>query len=440
MEVKQFIEKIAPIIQKYYDRYKILNSLTIAQAILESNYGNSILATKANALFGIKADKSWTGKYFSKDTNECYDGKNMVTINANFRAYDSWEESIIDHCKFLQKNRYKNLIGDMDYKRVCNNIYKDGYATDPKYPEKLISLIEKYNLTKYDNVKVIERSDNKLKKIWIDEGHSSDLSRGASGNGIKEEEYVLDVGLKLGTLLKQNGFEVYYSRTNGNGMSGAKTGSQDLGMRCRKANEIKADLFISIHNNCATSTQANGIETLVYDQKATESIKLAKIVQSDLIKATGMTERGIKYRSDLCVLRETDMNSILIELGFLSNINDAKKLKSDGYKDLLADSICNSICAYYGMTKQKKNINTKDNDLISSIDKIVKHGVNINKESWNSIDKINLKNVEALIEKLGGIDKLIEMKVISNVSLWKDRKYTKQNVISLLKKYASKIK
>ena len=108
LEIEQFIEKIAPIVQKHYNTYKILNSLTIAQGILESNYGNSILATKANALFGIKADKSWKGKVFSKDTNECYDGKNMITINTSFRAYYSWEESIIDHCKFLQKDRYKN--------------------------------------------------------------------------------------------------------------------------------------------------------------------------------------------------------------------------------------------------------------------------------------------------------------------------------------------
>lgn len=120
-------------------------------------------------------------------------------------------------------------------------------------------------------------------------------------------------------------------------------------LRCKAANENKVNYFISLHNNSAENIQANGIETLVYNDKSTEAIKLANVVQSNLIKDTGMTNRGIKYRSDLCVLRETSMTAILIEMGFLSNVGDAGKLKSDGYKYLLAKSIANSILSFLGM-------------------------------------------------------------------------------------------
>jgi len=106
---------------------------------------------KANAYFGIKANSAWKGKVYSSATQECYDGVNMTTVTALFRAYDSLEESVIDHGNLLSTtSRYKNLINETNYKTACINIQADGYATDPQYSAKLISLIEQYNLTQYD--------------------------------------------------------------------------------------------------------------------------------------------------------------------------------------------------------------------------------------------------------------------------------------------------
>ena len=153
---KQFINKVGEYAHKEMLQSGVLASLTIAQAVLESNYGTSSLAVKGNALFGIKADKNWTGKVFSKDTKECYDGLNMVTITDTFRAYDNWKESIKDHSKFLRKDRYKNVLGETDYKKACNEVYKAGYATDPMYPEKLIKIIKQYSLTRFDTVKEVK--------------------------------------------------------------------------------------------------------------------------------------------------------------------------------------------------------------------------------------------------------------------------------------------
>ena len=151
-EQKNFIKKVGALASADMKKSGVLASLTVAQAILESAWGKSELATGGNALFGIKATKSWKGKVYCKDTKECYDGVNLVTVNnATFRAYDSWEESVADHSAFLKANkRYKEVIGETDYKKACEAIKAAGYATDPDYVEKLVKLIEDYELTEFD--------------------------------------------------------------------------------------------------------------------------------------------------------------------------------------------------------------------------------------------------------------------------------------------------
>ena len=130
---------------------RILASLTGAQALIESNKGNSGLAQKANNLFGIKANKAWKGDYVTMPTKEWVNGQ-YITVNAKFRKYSSWEASINDHSKFLRDNkRYSNLIGVTDYKLACKLIKDDGYATSPTYTKTLIDTIEKYKLYLWDS-------------------------------------------------------------------------------------------------------------------------------------------------------------------------------------------------------------------------------------------------------------------------------------------------
>lgn len=160
-EQKNFIKKVGALASADMKKSGVLASLTVAQAILESAWGKSELATGGNALFGIKATKSWKGKVYCKDTKECYDGVNLVDVkNAAFRAYDSWEESIEDHSAFLKANkRYKEVIGETDYKKACEAIKAAGYATDPDYVEKLVKLIEDYELTEYDGAAVNQEAE-----------------------------------------------------------------------------------------------------------------------------------------------------------------------------------------------------------------------------------------------------------------------------------------
>jgi peptidoglycan hydrolase-like protein with peptidoglycan-binding domain len=129
--------------------YGILPSLTIAQAILESGWGTSRLSKEAKNLFGIKAFSNWAGKRITMKTTEWYDGKKTI-INAYFRVYDSFNDSIEDHNKLLFSSRYKPVRQCRDYKDACREIYNCGYATDPSYPEKLIKIIEENKLYELD--------------------------------------------------------------------------------------------------------------------------------------------------------------------------------------------------------------------------------------------------------------------------------------------------
>ena len=147
---EQFLEKIKPDVIADMKASGILASLTAAQALIESNKGNSGLTKKANNLFGIKANKSWQGDYVTMPTKEWVNGQ-YVTVNAKFRKYSSWEASINDHSKFLKDNkRYANLIGVTDYKLACKLIKDDGYATSPTYTKTLIDTIERYKLYLWD--------------------------------------------------------------------------------------------------------------------------------------------------------------------------------------------------------------------------------------------------------------------------------------------------
>lgn len=148
MSVNSFIEKISPAaVQEMHD-HRIPASLIIAQGICESRSGDSLLASKYNNLFGIKAGSSWAGNKVSLKTKEFVNGK-YITVYSYFRVYSSWTDSIKDHTQLLLSPRYKNIVGT-DYKTACILIKQDGYATSPTYTQTLISIIEKYKLYEYD--------------------------------------------------------------------------------------------------------------------------------------------------------------------------------------------------------------------------------------------------------------------------------------------------
>ena len=152
MERQSFINLVKDGAIDGHRNYGILASVTIAQAILESGWGSSTLSVKAKNLFGIKAFDDWTGAYTTMDTTEYYNGMRQ-TVTARFRAYDSFNDSIKDHTKLLLTERYRAVREACNHRDACYALKNCGYATDPSYPQLLITLIEQNNLTQYDDNK-----------------------------------------------------------------------------------------------------------------------------------------------------------------------------------------------------------------------------------------------------------------------------------------------
>lgn len=156
LTVEQYIEKYAPIAIDEMYRSHIPASITLAQGILESGNGNSRLSTEANNHFGIKCKNTWTGKTIYEDDDapqEC------------FRKYDAAIDSYRDHSDFLMNNKRYAFLFDLeikDYKAWAFGLKKAGYATNPQYPELLISFIEKHGLHKYDNTQISEEEQKEL--------------------------------------------------------------------------------------------------------------------------------------------------------------------------------------------------------------------------------------------------------------------------------------
>tara|TARA_B100001778_G_C18591672_1_gene632571 strand:+ start:371 stop:1171 length:801 start_codon:yes stop_codon:yes gene_type:complete len=152
-DINEYIKRFSEVAQEEMKRYKIPASITLAQGILESGVGGGRLALKANNHFGIKCHKEWKGKKIYHDDDkkgEC------------FRVYKNPITSYRDHSVFLsQRSRYDFLFNYKitNYKAWAKGLKKAGYATDPKYPDKLIEIIERYKLYRYDNKRLLKKTE-----------------------------------------------------------------------------------------------------------------------------------------------------------------------------------------------------------------------------------------------------------------------------------------
>lgn len=155
MNKTEFITKISGYVKKYAPAYGILvYSPIIAQAILESGWGESKLASQHHNYFGLKCGSKWTGRSVNLTTFEEYTPGVHTTIKDNFRVYYSMEDGVKGYFEFIQLERYHNLRGITDPKKYLETIKADGYATSSTYVEKTYKLITQYELTQYDKEKV----------------------------------------------------------------------------------------------------------------------------------------------------------------------------------------------------------------------------------------------------------------------------------------------
>lgn len=421
------IEQISKIVIDDYKNCPILPSVRISQICLESGWLKSELSIKAKNCCGIKWSSYKTKqKYLYK--NEYW--SSFKTIDECIRQQGVYYTS--------KPHYYSKVIGEQDLLKSLKALNDSPYCENKEYASKLYKLIKQYNLEAYDDK--VKRSDC-MKKIWIDAGHSS-LNNGASGNGIKEEDYVLSISIKLGKLLENNGFKVGYSRKNGNTNGNVSSNNKDLENRCRSANSFNADFFISLHNNASSNATANGVETLVYDKRCKNAIRLANMIQRNICYELKMRDRGIKFREDLYVLKATKMDSLLVELGFLSNKEDALKLKDETNQMKIAECISHAILEYYSISFTRES---KDNTYENAIKKLAKHKIITTEKAW---ERPNIKYIPEVItsvcnKKYGingfeeSINILSDAKIITNKEIWLNRKWKENHVRDMIIKLST---
>jgi len=199
----QYIERFKAIAIQEMNLYGIPASITLAQGLYESGSGNSELAKNANNHFGIKCTSDWKGKSYYKDD----DNKNDC-----FRVYDRPEDSFRDHSNFLKRKNYAHLfeLDKNDYQGWAYGLKSAGYATNPRYPQLLIGIIQKYNLDQYDRpegeVQKIKREDRVFTQIDqnIGKANQDSVVQATPGNKL----YTVQTGDTLYNISKRFGLTV----------------------------------------------------------------------------------------------------------------------------------------------------------------------------------------------------------------------------------------
>lgn len=251
---------------------------------------------------------------------------------------------------------YKLTVRASDHKYSSGKYHVHLYVTDEKGKQDFVSEsqvnLEVKNIQKGSASKGNYKAVNKV--IYLDAGHGGS-DPGAAYYGQQEKTLNLDMQNRLKTKLEKLGYQVVLTRSDDRFV--------DLLPRSEKANQSNADLFISIHFNAATSPSASGVETYYYQyysdypsrinktyhndkERLRLSASLASTIQNSVVGTSGAKNGGVK-RNTFAVLRETTAPAVLLELGYLSNSAENRKIATVDYREKLANGIVQGITDYY---------------------------------------------------------------------------------------------
>lgn len=330
-----FINKIAPVVQKYARLYgfKCCSGI-IAQACLESAWGTSDKAAHHN-YFGLKyrvGRVSCYSGYFKAGSSEEYKPGQITKIEGTWYAFASMEKGVEGYFQFIKNGPYPTLTRTADNPRSYLSLLKEsGYATSSSYVENNMRVVTQYNLTQYDKE---EKGATQCMKINVHAGHNKKCP-GANGyfSEVAEDRKVAAAVIKY---LRQAGHTVY-DCTDDDGAT-ANANLRNIVNKCNK-HEVAVD--ISIHFN-ASGGAGHGTEVWVWKldraQNATAIDAANRVVKR--IAGLGFANRGVKANSGFYVLKNTYAPAILVEVCFCDNKADAAK-----YKELGADRIGRAIAS-----------------------------------------------------------------------------------------------
>lgn len=302
-------------------QYDVINKLTTAGITNGTSGGNySPKAAMPREQFAAFVARSLNSAFRVEYKMAAIDTKYVTASSLNVRHDPSTNKAPKGIFKQNEKVQVYGIIGNWAY---VSNGKLEGYVS----------------MSYLANSQVSTTPSKGKRVITIDAGHGAH-DPGAQANGIREKDLNLDVSLRVEKYLKSKGITVHMTRKTDVFLT--------LQQRVNVAKSNGSNAFVSIHGNAA-SASASGTETFYYasvQSRAQDSKQLATFIQSRLYKALGTTNRGVK-NGNLHVLRENPLPAALVELGFLTNASDAKKLSSNTYKDLAAKAIADGIEDYY---------------------------------------------------------------------------------------------
>ena len=377
MTAQDFIATIAPFaVRDWRERRIMLPSIQIAQGMKESGLGTSELAQNAKALYGIKLN-GWTGKSYRKKADEMNpDGTMRTDPNTLWRAYDSWEESTIDHNTYIAERKvgnqkepnFKEVIGETNLKKALAGLVGDGnraevalkctdaelkryvlagntqygYATGHAYVQSLLDdYIIKYNLTQYDK---LEGEINMGKKVFLSAGHGGS-DPGASKLGLVEKDINLQTLLACKAELERHGVHVVASRL---------TDADDpVAQEVKEANACSADIAVSFHANAGGG---DGFEAFYWTQ-STEGKKIAGLCEK-YVKQLGQNSRGLKSGDHLYFIKNTNMTAVLLESFFVDNDKDNDIGDTVAEQKAFGVAYAKAILEYLGVTYKETQTST----------------------------------------------------------------------------------
>ena len=316
--------------------YRVPASVTIAQAILESGWGGSELATRANNYFGIKcaavASPHQIG-CIDKATWEHLNG-NDVTVTASFRRYASMRDSFLDHGLFLTKPRYAAAFKAATPDEFAHEIWRAGYATDPQYPAKLVRLMDQYELRQYDDPK---QQEAPMPKVFLS---PSDQDNNPVHGGGHEQQYAQIRCRVAADVLRNSGIDVKVSEAGIGDDSGGYAAS------VREGEAWGPDVYVADHTNATgTANRASGVQAYCWLADPS-SKRLGECINArmDPIVPGGAS---IQDGSGLYEVSGPSATAVLMESGYHDNPVDAAVIRTKTTE--MGEALAYGILDYFGI-------------------------------------------------------------------------------------------
>ena len=349
MTKEQFIEEIARYVIKYAPQFNIkVHSPIIAQAILESSYGTSYKAQFHN-YFGLKYRENrvtcHNGTFVDSSKEQGSDGV-YVPIIDQWYSFESMEKGVLGYFQFINTVNYASVKNITDPYQYLVNLKAAHYATSQKYVQNVMSVIETNGLIRYDEIPFVSTF-----KVAVDAGHGSNTAGKRTPDQYREHWINVCTASFCEQALKRCGIDVLRVAWDDNNAKDDEDVALSTRQKLIKAN--KCNVSVSFHANAYGSgwNDAQGVETLISDKSAGDSLNLANKVQAYLIKGTPQKNRGVKKQAlAMCNCSALGVKAaILVEIGFMTNKAEADLMKTNAFCREQAEETAHGICDYLGV-------------------------------------------------------------------------------------------